>query len=78
MGCNAGEEPGNGFFVSAGIKPADTQELRRICLQMSMMTKTGLDYLLEMPVLELLEIVKEMNNIGKEQKRIRNGNKNCR
>lgn len=45
---------------------------------MSMMTKTGLDYLLEMPVLELLEIVKEMNNIGKEQKRIRNGNKNCR
>nr|DAR39823.1 MAG TPA: hypothetical protein [Caudoviricetes sp.] len=45
---------------------------------MAMATKTGLDYFMKMPVTELLELVKELIDIGKKQQRIRNGDKNCR
>ena len=72
MGGDAGQEPRDGFFVSAGIRPADTSAMRRVCLQMAMTTKTGLDYLMKLPVTELLELIKELNDIGKKQ-RIRNG-----
>lgn len=68
MGGDAGQEPRDGFFVSEGIKPADTRVMRRICLQMAMITKTGLDYFMKMPVTELLELVKELNDIGKKQR----------
>lgn len=72
MGGDAGQESRDGFFVSAGIRPADTSAMRRVCLQMAISTRTGLDYFMKMPVTELLELVKELNNIGKKQ-RVRNG-----
>ena len=68
VGGDAGQEPRDGFFVSAGIKPADTRVMRRVCLQMAMITKTGLDYFMKLPVTELLELVKELNDIGKKQR----------
>nr|DAE68881.1 MAG TPA: hypothetical protein [Caudoviricetes sp.] len=46
--------------------------MRRVCLQMAISTRTGLDYFMKMPVTELLELVKELNDIGKKQ-RVRNG-----
>ena len=50
------------------MKPADTRVMRRVCLQMAMITKTGLDYFMKLPVTELLELVKELNDIGKKQR----------
>lgn len=68
MGGDAGQEPRDGFFVSAGIRPADISAMRRVCLQMAISTRTGLDYFMKMPVTELLELVKELNDIGKKQR----------
>ena len=73
VGSDAGKEPRYGFFVSSGIRPGDAKILRKICIRVSLATKTGLEYLMNLPVLDLLDLVKELGELGK-QKRIRNGN----
>lgn len=49
--------------------------MRRLCLQMSAAGYGSLEYLIALPVDELMEVVEEVNRIVKEQ-RIRTGNKN--
>ncbi len=43
-----------------------------------MITKTGLDYFQDLSVFELMEMAKEVTEVGKERQRIRAGNKNSR
>ncbi len=53
----------------------DASRLRKLCIRMSMRTNAGPDYYLGLPLSELVEMVKEVNQFVKEQ-RVRTGNKN--
>lgn len=66
------------FFVQAGIRPENVRALKKICLQLSMLLHTGVDYFMDMPVTELEEAIAEVERIGKEKHRIRTGHKNRR
>lgn len=55
----------------------DASRLRKLCVRMSMLTKAGPDYYLGLPLSELVEMVREVNQVAQEQ-RVRAGNKNRR
>ncbi len=63
------------FFIQSGVSVRDVSGLRRLCIRMSMLTKSGPDYYLGLPLAELREMVGEVNQVAKEQ-RVRAGNKN--
>ena len=50
-------------------------KLRKLCIRMSLLTKAGPDYYLDLPLNELVEMVEEVGQVVKEQ-RVRTGNKN--
>ena len=49
--------------------------VRRLCLQMSAAGYGSMEYFMELPVDELMEVAKEVSRIVKEQ-RVRTGDKN--
>jgi hypothetical protein len=54
-------------------------DLRKNVIRLSISMQTGLDYLMSgLSVFDLVDIMKEVSEIGKEQQRLRNGNKNRR
>ena len=63
------------FFIKSGVSTRDISKLRKLCIRMSMLTKSGPDYYLALPLSELAEMVREVNQVVKEQ-RVRTGNKN--
>lgn len=59
--CDESEDMRDAFFIQAGIRMTDIPELRRLCIRLSRYTRTGLDFFLNLPVFELMEIVNEVN-----------------
>lgn len=50
------------------MRQEDGPTIRRIVIRVSIRLRTGIDYLLNLSVLELFEIVKEVAEIGKKQR----------
>lgn len=65
------------FFLRRGIRPEDGKNLRKIAIQLAMSLQTGIDYFLSLSVFELIEVAKEVEEIGRKQ-RTRAGNSNRR
>lgn len=62
--CNESKDVRDAFFIQAGIRPSDGAELRRLCIRLSLFMRTGLDFFLNLPVFELMEIANEVNQIA--------------
>lgn len=59
------------------MSPEDGAKLYKVIIKLSMQLRTGVDYFMNLSLFDLKEIMKEVAEIGKEQ-RIRAGNKNSR
>lgn len=47
------------------MKPSDSKLIRSNCVRLSMLTRTGLDYLFQIPVSELILIFEDAGKAGK-------------
>lgn len=47
-----------------GISPNDGMALRKIAIRLSIRLNTSLEYFMNMPVRELIEIVEEVSELG--------------
>lgn len=59
------------------MDPGDFGNIHKILIVLSMKLRTGIDFFYNLPFYDVLEIVKEVAEIGNKQ-RIQNGNKNRR
>ena len=77
--CHQDQEQGDQFFLRRGIRAGNGKQLRKICLELSLSLRTGVDYFLRLSLWELTDTAKEAaDTIGKWRKRIPTGYKNRR
>ena len=74
--CNESESVCDTFFIQAGVRMSDIPELRRLCIRLSLFMRTGLDFFLDLSIVELMEIANEVNEIAGQH--IYTGNKDSR
>lgn len=60
------------------MSPSDSNNLNRVIVRLAMTVQTGIDYLSGLPVTELLDVIKEVAEIGDERKRVQAGNTHSR
>lgn len=47
-----------------GIKPSDAKAIRKIAIRLSMKLNSNFEYFMKMPILELMEVVEEVVEVG--------------
>lgn len=57
-----------GFFIQAGVKPSDAPYLRKIGVQMSAVGYGGINYFMELPIEEFVEVANEICKVAKERR----------
>jgi hypothetical protein len=59
------------FFLHAGLRPSDADVIRRNCINLSLRTNTGLNYLFGLPLEELkllfATVIEEMKKGGEKR-----------
>ena len=56
----------DGFFVQAGISPSDAGILRKLCVRLCLGMRVDLEFSMNLPVSELMEIFREVKRLGKK------------
>ncbi len=64
-GCYQVKKYRNRIFFRFGIKISDTKDIRRLCINLSRILYTNLNFFYELPISELREIINEVNNLGR-------------
>lgn len=52
------------FFIQTGVTPADIPGLRRLCIKLSLQTRTSLEFFLNLSVSEVIEIADEVIKVA--------------